>query len=73
MVEHVAIAPYHLRGNSQTEHFVDTSKRALKKTKGTPTDTVISKVNPNKNAPSDMTPAEPFARRFRSVFDKLKP
>ena len=55
--EHVTIAPYQPRSNSQTERFVDTFKRALKKAKGTPTDTAIQQflksccVTPNKNAP----------------------
>ena len=72
--------PYHPRSNGQTEHFVDTFKWALKKTKGTPTDTAIQQflqvywVTPNKNTPSDMMLAEVmFARKIRSVFDKLIP
>ena len=63
VVEHVTIAPYHLRSNGQAERFVDTFKRALKKVKGTPTDTAIQQflqvywITPNENAPTDMTPA----------------
>ena len=42
VVKHVAIAPYHSRSNGQVEPFVDMFKRALKKTKRTPTDTIFA-------------------------------
>ena len=80
LVELVMIAPYQPRSNSLVERFVDMFKRLLKKAKGTPTDTAIQKslkvywITPNKNAPSDMTPAEVMvARKIRSVFNKLIP
>ena len=79
-VKHITIASYHPSSNGQAEHFIDTFKRALKKAKGTPTDTAIQqflqvyRVTQNKNALSDMMPAEVvFARKIRSVFDKLIP
>ena len=76
MVEHVLTTPYHPRSNCQAERFIDTFKRAVKKAKGTPTDTALQQflqvywVTPNKNAPSDDAR---FARKIKSVFNKWIP
>ena len=76
----VGIPPYHPRSNRLAERFVDTLKRALKKAIGTPTKKALQlflqvyRITPNKSAPSTLSPAEIiFARRVRSVFDKLIP
>ena len=74
------IPPYHPRSKGRAERFVDTVKRALKKAIGTPTKKVLQlvlkvyRITPNKSAPSTLSPAESvFARRIKSVFDKLIP
>ena len=79
-VKHITIPPYHPRSNGQAERFVDTIKRALKKARGTPTETALQqflqiyRITPNSNTPSSLPPAEiMFGRRIRSVFDKLLP
>ena len=78
MVEHIIIAPYHPRSNSQVEQFVDTFKRALKKSNGGSTETALQQflqvywLTPNKNEPLAMTLTEiMLARKIRSVFDKM--
>ena len=80
LIEHITTAPFHPRSNGQAERFVDTFKRALRKARGTPTDTAIHqflqvyRVTPNSSAPSAKTPAEGmFARKVKSVFDKFIP
>ena len=79
-VEHIRIPPYHPRSNVLAERFIDTLKRALKKAIGTPTKKALQlflqvcRITPNKSAPSTLSPAEiMFARRIKSVFDKLIP
>ena len=59
---------------------MDTLKRALKKAIGTPTKKALQlflqvyRITLNKSAPSTLSPAESmFARRIRSVFEKLIP
>ncbi|XP_014785323.1 uncharacterized protein K02A2.6-like [Octopus bimaculoides] len=77
--EHVTTAPYHPRSYGQAERFVDTIKRALRKSNKIVTDEValqqflrIYRVTPNPNTPAGMSPAElMFARKVKSVFDKL--
>ena len=60
--------------------FVDTLKRVLKNAQGTPTDRALQQfllvyiVTPNANTPMGRSPAETmFARKIRSVFDRLIP
>ena len=79
-VNHITTPPYHPRSNGLAERFVDTLKRALKKAKGTPTDKALQqflqvyRVTPNANTPAELPPAQiMFARKVRSVFEKLLP
>ncbi|XP_029639680.1 uncharacterized protein K02A2.6-like [Octopus sinensis] len=81
MVEHVTTAPNYSRSNRQAECFVDTFKRALRKSIKEVTDVValqqflrVYHVIPNLNAPAGRsTMALMFARKVKSVFDKLLP
>ena len=80
VVEHIIIAPYQPRNNSQAEWFVDTFKKALKKSNSGSTDAALQQflqvywLTPNKNVPSATTLAEiMLAWKIRSVFDKLIP
>ena len=79
-IKHITTPHYHPRSNGQVERFVDTLKRALKKVSGTPTDKTLQqflqvyRIIPNPNTPLAVSPAETmFARKIRSVFDKLLP
>ena len=79
-IKHIITPQYHPRLNSQAERFVDTLKRALKKASGTLTDKALQqflqvyRITPNPNTPLAVSPAEMmFARKIRSIFDKLLP
>ena len=79
-VDHIPTLTYHPRSNGQAERFVDTMKRALKKAKDTPSGKAllqflqVYRITPNENTPPQMSPVEVmFARKIRSVFDKLWP
>ena len=79
-IKHITTPQYHPRSNGQAEPFVDTLKRALKKASGTPTDKALQQflqvygITPNPNTPLAVSPAKTmFARKIRSVFDKLLP
>ena len=79
-IKHITTPQYHPRSNGQAERFVDTLKRALKKASGTPTDKALQqflqvyRITPNPNTPLAVSRAETmFARKIRSVFDKLLP
>ena len=80
-IDHIATSPYHPSSNGQAEKFVDTFKRVLKKTNGAGTDDgniqqflSIYRITPNPNRISGMSPAElMFARKIRSVFNRLLP
>ena len=79
-INHITTPQYHPRSNGQAERFVDTLKRALKKASGTPTDKALRqflqvyRITPNPNTPLAVSPVETmFARKIRSVFDKLLP
>lgn len=78
---HMTTPVYHPRSNGLAEKFVDTFKRALKKNLTTDTDEqciqtflAIYRVTPNPNNNVNSSPAElMFARKIRSVFDRLLP
>ena len=79
-IKHITTPQYHPRSNGQAECFVDTLKRALKKASGTLMDKALQqflqvyRIIPNPNTPLTVSPAEiMFARKIRSVFDKLLP
>ena len=79
-IKHINTPQYHPSSNGQAERFVDTLKLALKKASGTPTDKAVQqflqvyRITPNPNTPLAVSPAETmFARKIRSVFDKLLP
>ena len=66
------------RLNGQAERFVDTLKQPLKKASGTPTDKALQqflqvyRITHNPNTPLVVSAAETrFARKIKSVFDKL--
>lgn len=74
MIGHVKIASYHPRSNEIAERFVDTSKGTLKKKiDGSTMEAVIQQfLQVYPNTVSEMSLAEfMFARKIRSVFDKL--
>ena len=69
-----------LQHTTPAERFMDTLKKTLKKAKDTPSGKALPqflqvyRITPSENTPSQMSPAEVmFARKIRSVFDKLLP
>ena len=80
-IEHITTPAYNPRSNGQANSFVDTFKRTLRKNQGLDTDEpciqkflVVFKITPNPNTSSKLSLAElVFARKIRSVFDKLLP
>lgn len=79
-IKHIKSPPYQPRSNWQAERFVDTPKRALRKAYDVPTEKALQqflqvyRITPNNDTPSALSPAEVmFARKIRSVFDKLLP
>ena len=79
-VNHITTPPYHPRSKGLAERFVDTLKRALKKAKGIPTNKALQqflqvcRVTPNANTSAELPLAQiMFARKVRSVFEKLLP
>ena len=79
-IKDITIPQYHPRSIGQAERFVDTLKRALKKASGTPTDKALQqflqiyRITPNPNTLLTVSPVETmFARKIRSVIDKLLP
>ncbi|XP_014774312.1 uncharacterized protein LOC106872013 [Octopus bimaculoides] len=81
MLEHKIIAPYHPRSNGKTEWFVDPFNKALKKANKEAMDKVaiqqflrLYRVTLNPNVSEGSPPTElMFARKVKSVFDKLLP
>ena len=77
-IKHITTPPYHPRSNGLTERFVDTLKRALKKSPGTPSEKALQqflqvyRITPNPNTP-DATLLATFARKIRPVFEKMLP
>ena len=79
-IKHITSPQYHPKSNGQAERFADKLKRALEKASGTPTDKALQqflqvyRITPNSNTPLAVSLAETiFARKMRSVFDKLLP
>ena len=80
-INHLKSAPYHPRSNGLVERFIDVFKRAIKKANGIEGENeelqefrFIDRITPNPNTNSNMFPAElMFAKKIRSVFDKLIP
>ena len=72
-------ALYHPRSNELEERFIDVFKRAIKKPYEIEAENEelkifqsIYRITPNQNTNTSMSPAElMFARKIRSVFDKL--
>lgn len=80
-IEHIRTSPYHPMSNGQAERFVDTFKRAMNKLEGEgklneilQTFLMTYRSTPNKNCPSNKSPAEMLlGRKIRSTLDLLKP
>ncbi|XP_029639528.1 uncharacterized protein LOC115214468 [Octopus sinensis] len=80
-LEHKTKAPYQPKSNGRAKRSVDSFKRALKKVNKEATDKVtiqqflrVYRVTPNPNVPEGSSPAKlMFARKVKSVFDKLLP
>ena len=80
-IQHITTPVYHPRSNGLAEKFVDTFKRALQKNRNMDTDErtiqkflAIYRVTPNPNNDLKSSPAElMFARKIRSIFDRLLP
>ena len=77
-INHLRSAPYHPRSNGLEERFIDVFKRAIKKANRIEAEYMelqeflsIYRITPNPNSYANMTPAELFARKIRSVLDKL--
>ena len=78
-IDHITTSVYHPKYNGQTERFVNTFKRALRKNQGMDTDErsiqkffAVYRITPNPNTDSGLSPAEQmFARKIRSIFDRL--
>ena len=80
LIVHISIRPYHLQSNGEAERFVDTFKQILKRSDGNESvDDILQflriyRMTPNLITNSGLWPAElMFARKIRSVFDKLLP
>ena len=74
-LDHITTPQYHPRSNWQAERVVDTLKMALKKALGTPTDRALQQfLQACRITQMGRSPAETmFARKVKSVFDKLIP
>ena len=80
-IQHITTPAYHPRSNGLAERFVDTFKRALQKNKDMDTDEhtiqkflAVYRITPNPNNDLNSSPAElMFARKIRSIFDRLLP
>ena len=78
-INHLKSASYHPRSNGLVERFINVFKRAIKKANGIKEENEelleflsIYWITPNPNSNANMSPAElMFARKIRSVFDKL--
>lgn len=80
-IEHLTTAIYHPSSNGLAERFVDMFKRVLRKHQGM--DTVeyslekflsVYRITPNPKTNAGLSPAElMFARKIRSVFDRILP
>ena len=80
-INHLKSALYHPRSNEWVERFIDVFKRAIKKANEIEAENEelqefqsIYRITPNPNTNANMFPAElMFARKIRSIFDKLIP
>ena len=80
-INHLKWAPYHPRSNGLVERFINVFKRAIKKANGIKAENEelqeflsIYRITPNPNTNANMSSGElMFARKIRSLFDKLIP
>ena len=81
-IKHITTPTYNTRSKRQAERFVDTFKRALKKKPKDSTPKrkalklflMVYRITPNQNIKGNLSPAEiMYARKIRSVFDRLLP
>lgn len=78
-IQHTRTVRFHPSSNGQAERFVDTLKRALKKSdkEGTSAEALqtfleVYRSTPNPNSPYGLSPAESFiGRKMRTIFDML--
>ena len=81
LINHLESVPYNRISQGLEERFIDVYERAIKKSKLIETENkelqeflFIYRITPNRNTNASMSEAElMFARKIRSIFDKLIP